>query len=65
MNSRHQQNGQIYLEFHTLGSSQKATAICSVTHVEVTVVGPIKATREHMSQLAVKKLKWRIEQLAN
>lgn len=63
MNHKQAQNGEIYLEFQTLGQSQKVIAIDPLTHIEVTVTGPVQATREHMIQLAVRKLKRRIEQL--
>ncbi len=58
-------NNEIYLEFQTIGQSQKIIAIDAASHVEVTVTGPANATREHMTQLAVRKLQRRITQLEN
>lgn len=58
-------NNQIYLEFQTIGQSQKVIAIDAISHIEVTVTGPANATRQHMTQLAVRKLQRRIDQLKN
>ncbi len=52
--------GEIYLEFQVVGHSQRVTAIDAKTGLEATVIGPTKATKEHMTNLAVKKLKRRI-----
>lgn len=58
-------NGEIYLEFQSVGQSQRLTAIDAATGLEATVIGPIAVSREHMTNLAVKKLKRRIEQVAS
>ena len=55
-----QARGEVYIEFQVVGHSQKATAIDPVTGLEATVIGPKAATREHMTNLAVKKLNRRI-----
>ncbi len=55
-------NGEIYLEFQSVGQSQRLTAIDPETGLEATVIGPVAATREHMTNLAIKKLKRRIAQ---
>jgi hypothetical protein len=56
--------GEIYIEFQVVGQSQKATAIDARTGLEATVIGPAKVTKEHMTNLAVKKLKRKIAQSA-
>jgi len=58
-------SGEIYLEFQVVGHSQKVTAIDAKTGLEATVIGPSKVTKEHMTNLAVKKLKRQIAQNGN
>lgn len=60
MTSNLNSRGEIYLEFQVVGKSQKVTAVDATTGLEATVIGPSAATREHMTNLAVKKLKRRI-----
>lgn len=62
MSGINQQNSEVYLEFQAVGQTQKLTAIDAATGIEVTVLGPLNATRQHMTQLAVKKLQRRIQQ---
>lgn len=62
MSGINQQSSEIYLEFQAVGQTQKVTAIDAATGIEVVVLGPLNATREHMTQIAVKKLKRRIQQ---
>ncbi|GJM01208.1 MAG: hypothetical protein DHS20C07_28870 [Methyloligella sp.] len=57
--------GEIYIEFQVVGHSQKVTAIDARTGMEATVIGPAKVTKEHMTNLAVKKLKRKIAQSVN
>lgn len=55
---------QVYLEFQVIGQSQKLTAIDPVSHVEVSVTGPANTPREHITNLALRKLQRRIAELA-
>jgi hypothetical protein len=57
---------EVYLEFVRLGNVVRVTAICSVTGVEVHVMGPLSAARSDLERLAVRKLDQRIaaEQVA-
>ena len=49
----------------SVGTSQKVSAIDPVTGIEVSVTGPLNAPRDQISQIAVSKLKRRIEQEQN
>lgn len=62
--SQHGMNNEVYLEFQVIGQSQKLTAIDPVSHVEVSVTGPANAPREHITNLALRKLQRRIDDLA-
>ncbi len=44
------------IEFTTVGNSVKVTAIDPVSLKEVSCVGPTNATREQLSELAIRKL---------
>lgn len=55
--------GEIYLEFFTIGQQTKAVAVDATTGVEVSVFGPATVSRQELQNLAVRKLKRRIEQL--
>ncbi len=56
--------GEIYLEFHPIGSQVKVTAIDAATGVEVSTFGPASTAQEDLTRVAVRKLKRRIAQLA-
>lgn len=60
MNTRHN-NADIYLEYQVLGTSQKVSAICSATGIEVSVTGPANAPRQQITNIAVAKLKRRLK----
>jgi len=51
---------EIYFEFVALGNSVRVSAICSVTGVEVQVIGPANAARRDLEQLALRKLERRL-----
>ena len=55
--------GEIYIEFFTIGAQTKAVAVDAATGVEVTVFGPNAVSRQELQNLAVRKLKRRLEQL--
>lgn len=50
----------VYFEFVVLGNSVRVSAICSVTGVEVQVIGPVGAARHDLEQLALRKLERRL-----
>jgi len=50
----------VYFEFTVIGTSVKATAIDSVTGIEVSVVGPVTARRNELQRLALAKLERRL-----
>jgi hypothetical protein len=50
----------VYFEFTVIGTSVKATAIDSVTGIEVSVIGPVTARRNELQRLALAKLDRRL-----
>ncbi len=50
--------GKFFVEFIQIGTSVKVSAVDPVTGREVSIVGPASATRSHLSQVAVNKLKY-------
>ncbi|WP_319531388.1 DUF6898 family protein [uncultured Cohaesibacter sp.] len=57
--------GEIYIEFFVIGPQMKAVAVDAATGVEVTVFGPKTVSRLELQNLAVRKLKRRLEQLGH
>ncbi len=55
--------GKIFLEFQVVGTSQKVSAIDETTGIEVSVTGPVSASREQISSIAVQKLQRKIEKI--
>jgi hypothetical protein len=51
---------EVYFEFTAVGGAVKVVAIDSVTAIEVTVMGPVSASKADMKQLALRKLKARL-----
>ena len=51
---------EVYFEFIAIGAAVKVTAIDSVTGTEVTVMGPVNAAKADLQQLALQKLKARL-----
>jgi len=51
---------EVYFEFTVVGSVVRATAIDSVTGIEVVVMGPTSASQADLRQLALAKLKARL-----
>ncbi len=47
---------EVYFEFVALGNAVRVSAICSVTGVEVQVIGPAGAARHDLERLALRKL---------
>ena len=52
---------EVYFEFVAIGNVVKVMAIDSVTGIEVSVMGPAKAARADLQQLALQKLKARLK----
>lgn len=48
----------IYVEFIQQGNVVKATAICSVTGVEASIVGPASASQNTLAEAARRKLEY-------
>jgi len=55
----------VLLEFSQVGKQMRVAAIDARTGVEVIIITPLNATRQQMQQIAVAKLRRRIEQLKN
>ncbi|HAT87335.1 DUF6898 family protein [Cohaesibacter gelatinilyticus] len=59
------QPGEIYIEFISIGSQVKAIAVDAATGVEVSVFGPSSVSQSDLQNLAVRKLKKRLNDLAS
>jgi hypothetical protein len=46
----------VYFEHIAIGRSVKVTAIDSLTAIEVSIVGPVTATKSDLERLALQKL---------
>jgi hypothetical protein len=51
----------VYFEFIAVGNAVKATAIDSLTGIEVSIMGPTSASQADLKQLALQKLKARLK----
>ena len=54
------ESGEVYFEFTQLGGQMRVAAIDPATATEVIVIAPLTATRIHMQNLALAKLKRRL-----
>ena len=52
---------EVYFEFVAIGNVVKVTAIDSVTGIEVSAMGPASASQADLQQLALQKLKARLQ----
>jgi hypothetical protein len=52
--------GGVYFEFTPVGASVKVCAIDAATGIEVSIVGPARASRADLRQLALQKLRARL-----
>ena len=50
--------GSYIVEYVTMGKSVKVSAIDPATGREVSIVGTVKASRKHLSSLAIRKLQY-------
>lgn len=55
---------EVYFEFVAIGRQVKVTAVCSVTAVEVSIVGPASASQRDLQMLAMRKLENRLRNAA-
>ena len=53
--------GGVYFEFTPIGISVKVAAIDAATGIEVSVIGPARASQADLQQLALQKLKARLK----
>ncbi|WP_420411078.1 DUF6898 family protein [Roseibium sp.] len=63
--SRDPRPGEIYLEFRPVGKQVQVTAIDAATGIEVSTFGPASTSQEDLKRVVVRKLKRRIDQLAD
>ena len=52
---------EVYFEFIAIGNAVKVTAIDSLTGIEVSAMGPVSASQADLQQLALQKLRKRLE----
>ncbi|UXN73144.1 hypothetical protein N8D56_19490 [Devosia sp. A8/3-2] len=53
--------GEVLFEFVQLGQQMRVAAIDSISGTEVVVITPVSATRHQMQQLALAKLRWKLQ----
>ena len=53
--------GGVYFEFTPVGVSVKVCAVEAATGTEVSVIGPARASRADLQQLALRKLRARLK----
>ena len=60
-NERPPSRGEVYFEFKQFGPQVRVAAIDAATGIEVVVIAPVSATQVQMQNLALAKLKRRLE----
>lgn len=58
--ARESEGREVYFEFVAVGNAVRVSAICSLTGVEVQVIGPLGAARRDLECLALRKLERRL-----
>lgn len=58
MSDTQDNEGGYIVEYVTLGSSVKVTAVDPVSLREVSIIGPTSATHKDLADLAIRKLKY-------
>ena len=53
--------GGVYFEFTAVGTSVKVAAIDAATGIEVSMVGPARASQADLQRVALRKLKARLK----
>ncbi|MDP1732030.1 MAG: serine hydroxymethyltransferase [Devosia sp.] len=61
MAARQGKPGEIFFEFTRFGQQMRVAAIDAATSTEVVIIAPLAATRLQMQNIALAKLKRRIE----
>lgn len=51
---------EVYFEFTAVGAAMRVAAIDAETGLEVTIMGPVSASRGDLERLALQKLKARL-----
>lgn len=54
--------GRVFFEFAQVGQQMRVAAIDEATGIEVVLIAPLTATQPQMQQLALAKLRRRLEQ---
>jgi len=52
---------EVFFEFTLIGSFVKVAAIDSLTAIEVSITGPVNASRAELQRVALQKLKARLD----
>jgi len=53
--------GEVYFEFHQIGRAMKVSAVDAASGIEVVIMGPASATQNDLQNIALRKLKVRME----
>lgn len=61
MTNRRNTGGEVFLEFIPVGNSVKVSAVDAATGIEVSIIGPATAARDHLQTVALQKLRRRLE----
>ena len=52
------ERGDAIIEFHTIGSTVKVSALDPATLVEVSIIAPVKASQREMTSAVLNKLRY-------
>ena len=58
MRGRTIERDDVLIEFHRVGNAIRVVAIDQASGAEVVIIGPAKASREHLSRTAADKLRY-------
>lgn len=61
MTNRRNPGGEVFLEFVPVGNAVKVSAVDAATGIEVSIVGPATASRDHLETVALQKLRRRLD----
>jgi predicted metal-dependent hydrolase len=51
-------DGEVIVEFQRLGNAVKVSAVDTRTYVEVSIMAPVNATEQQMTETVMRKLAW-------
>jgi hypothetical protein len=51
-------DGDVIVEFQRLGNAIKVSAVDTLTYVEVSIMAPLNATEQQMTDTVMRKLAW-------